>query len=168
MSLQSYILGNGVFSIGATAIALTRGGGKLTVERTFKEIVADGDYGPVEDRIRLDKEVAKLTMNTLEILAANMTKMYPALDVDTVTTTTTVKGSLEVVNTDYVTVKWTGKLANGKSCIIELTKAINMDNIDWSMVDKDEVIAQLVYTATYTEAARTTAPWSIKFVDAAI
>ena len=61
------ILGDGVFSIGAsstaaTALALTRGGGNFSVEREFRMIEADGDYGPVKERIRLIRETAKLNM----------------------------------------------------------------------------------------------------------
>jgi hypothetical protein len=168
MSVQSYLLGNGVFSIGSTAIALTRGGGKLTIERTFKEITADGDFGPVEDRLRLDREVVKLQCNMLEILAANMPKMYPALEVDatTVAGTSTVTSTLEIVTGDYMApVTWTGKLANGKTCKITLTKAINLENIEWSLVDKDEVVPQVTYTGVYAEASRTTPPWKIDFVN---
>ena len=72
------MLGAGVFYIGDTAIALTRGGGSFTVERTYREINADGDMGPVEGRIDLDRSVATLTMNVLTILS-KVADLYPAL-----------------------------------------------------------------------------------------
>lgn len=72
------MLGAGVFYIGGTAIALTRGGGSFTVEREFREINADGDRGPVEGRIELDRSVAKLTMNALTILS-RVADLYPAM-----------------------------------------------------------------------------------------
>ena len=53
------ILGDGVFAIGATDVGLTRGGGTLTIEREYRTIEADGDYGPVKGRIRKIKSVAK-------------------------------------------------------------------------------------------------------------
>ena len=43
MVAQKIILGKGVFSIGDTPIALTRGGGQFTVEREVRQIEADGD-----------------------------------------------------------------------------------------------------------------------------
>jgi len=168
MAVPSYLLGNGVFSIGSTVLALTRGGGKLTIERTFKEIPADGDFGPVEDRIRIDREVVKLQVNMLEILSANMPKMYPGLDVDTTTVsgTSTITSTLDIVTADYMApVTWTGKLSDGKTCKITLTKAINLENIEWSLVDKDEVVPQVTYTGVYAEASRTTPPWKIDFVN---
>lgn len=72
------MLGVGVFYIGDTPIALTRGGGSFAVEREFREINADGDRGPVEGRIELVKSVAKLTMNVLTILS-RVADLYPAI-----------------------------------------------------------------------------------------
>ena len=76
------VLGAGVFYIGTTAVALTRGGGKFVVEREYRNINADGDRGPVKDRIVMEGSVAKLTLNTLEILT-NITSLYPALTTTT-------------------------------------------------------------------------------------
>lgn len=76
------MLGAGVFYIDETAIALTRGGGKFSVEREFREISADGDRGPVEGRIIMDGSRATLTMNTLQILT-RMTDLYTAVEAAT-------------------------------------------------------------------------------------
>ena len=78
---QGIMLGVGVFYIGETAIALSRGGGKFTVEREFREINADGDRGPVKDRIVMEGSRATLTMNTLQILT-RLTDLYPGLGPD--------------------------------------------------------------------------------------
>lgn len=72
------LLGVGVFYIDDKPIALTRGGGNFAVEREFREINADGDRGPVEGRIVMDKSVAKLTMNVLTIMT-RLADLYPAL-----------------------------------------------------------------------------------------
>lgn len=163
-----YILGNGVLSIGGTDIALTRGGGQFVIERTIKTIVADGDYGPVKGRIRVDGEVATLTMNVLEIISANMDAMYPAMDVDTTSTpgTAAVTGTLDIVTGDYNDVVWTGEDESGNPVVITLDDAINLENLDWTMVDKDEIVDQLKFTATYDSTTRTTPPWTIEFIDA--
>ena len=165
---MDYMLGYGVFSVGGVDIALTRGGGQFTIERTYKEIVADGDYGPVMERIRKDGSRAKLVIRALEIVSTNLAAMYPALSVDTTTVagTATVTGAADIVTADYNDVVFTGVTKSGKSVVITLEDAINLENLDWALVDKDEVVAELTYTATYTEATRTTEPWSIDFVDA--
>lgn len=72
------MLGAGIFYIGETKIALTRGGGKFTVEREYREINADGDRGPVKGRIVMDASRAMLTMNTIQILT-RITDLYPAM-----------------------------------------------------------------------------------------
>lgn len=76
---DAIMLGAGIFYVGSTAIALTRGGGKFSVEREYREIAADGDRGPVEGRIELVGSRASLTMNTLQILT-RLTDLYPAIE----------------------------------------------------------------------------------------
>lgn len=78
---SSIVLGVGIFSIGGVDVALTRGGGKFTVEREFREINADGDLGPVEGRIEMEGSRATLTMNMLEFISA-MSSVYPAVGVE--------------------------------------------------------------------------------------
>lgn len=85
---KSIMLGVGIFYIGDKAIALTRGGGKFSVEREFREINADGDRGPVEDRIAMESSRATLTMNVLTILE-RFSELYTA--VEEVTTETTAE-----------------------------------------------------------------------------
>lgn len=74
------LLGLGMFYIGGTAVALTRGGGKFTVEREFREIKADGDRGPVKGRIVMEGSKASITVNALTFLT-NMAGLYPAISV---------------------------------------------------------------------------------------
>lgn len=72
------LLGYGVFSIGNIDVGLTRGGGSFKVERTARDIEADGDRGPVKGRQTIDKEIPKLEMNLLEILD-KLPNIYPGL-----------------------------------------------------------------------------------------
>ena len=165
------ILGDGVFAIGGTDIALTRGGGQFTVEREYREISADGDYGPVKDRIRVIRSRAKLLFRALEILPANIPKFYPATSEDTTTvpgtsTITGLDGTIEDVQTgDYqATITWTGKTKAGKAVTITVEDAINLENIDWALIDKEEIVPEITYTACYDESTRTTEPWKIDYV----
>lgn len=166
--MKEYILGEGIFAIGGVDIALTRGGGQFVVERTYKEIVADGDMGLVEGRLRKDGSRPKLTIRALEILSDNLTKMYPAVEVDTTTTpgTATMKPVADIQAADYVPVTWTGKDSENRSIVITLTKAINTNNIDWALIDKDEIVPELMYEGAYDKDARKDEPWKVDFVDA--
>lgn len=165
--MEEILLGYGVFSINGTDVALTRGGGKFMVERTYKEIIADGDYGPVKERIRLDRSVAKLTLRALELLEANLPKMYPATSLDTTTVpgTGTLTGTAEVAAADYQDdVTFTGVTMSGKDVTLTIENGINLENLEWDMIDKDEVVAEINYTATYLGAARKVEPWKVDYV----
>lgn len=156
------ILGHGTFYIGANAVAVTRGGGQFTVERAYRDITADGDKGSVKGRVVLDESRAKLKMNLLEIVATNLPKMYPATKLTAETGVFEAKAEIE--DTDYTPVKWVGKTKDGKGVTIELDNAINKDNLDWSMVDKGEVIAALTYEACYDDTDETEVePWQVTF-----
>lgn len=168
MAAGDIILGDGVFAIGSVDIALTRGGGQFVVEREYRQIEADGDYGPVKGRQRKIGSVARLTVNALEVLAENLPKMYPATSLDSGTGTDTFTGKEDIEEADYQTVTWTGKTAGGRSVVITLENAINLENLDWALTDKDEIVPALTYTAHYDETTRTTEPWQIEFVDAAV
>lgn len=74
----SILLGVGVFSIDDTDIALTRGGGKFTVEREFREINADGDRGMVQGRVTIESSRPKIQLNALTMLGS-MAALYPAI-----------------------------------------------------------------------------------------
>lgn len=163
------ILGDGIFSIAGVDIALTRGGGKFTVEREFREIEADGDYGVVKGRVRLIKSRAKLEINALEILDTKLASMHPSLVLTTSDAAKNVlTGVLSVADADYQsTVKWTGYTKSGKGVTIILQNAINMENIEWEQVDKEEIINKLTYTAAFLPTTRTTEPWSIEFAKTA-
>jgi hypothetical protein len=162
--VNNIILGDGVFKIGTTAIALTRGGGSFSIEREYREIEADGDFGPIKGRIRKTRSVAKLTLNALEILPANINKFYPALTATSTTTTTTFTGAIDIIDANYnETVSWTGKTKAGKAVVITLDNALCLENVQWDLVDKEEVVPEITYTATYLDSARTVEPWKIEY-----
>ena len=157
---EKILLGYGVVSVGATPIGLTRGGSSFIVDREYREIPADGDRGPVQGRIVIDTERAKLTVNALELFtAADMLKYYPGLS----NTTGTLTSTLTIAAGDYNDVTWVGKTKDGKAVTIKVENAINMDNLEWKLEDKSEVVPAIGFTATYDEAARNVAPWNVVF-----
>lgn len=168
MAAEKILLGYGVVTVGTTPIGLTRGGSSFTVEREYRNIEADGDKGAVKGRIVIDSETAKLVVNALELFnAADMTKYYPGMSVtaDNQTTPTkrTLTSTMKIIAGDYSDVKWVGKTNDGKAVTILIKNAINMDNLEWTLEDKNEVVQALGFTATYDESTRDTAPWSVEF-----
>lgn len=157
------ILGHGVFSIGGKDIAITRGGGQFVIEREYRDIEADGDRGPVKGRTVIDKSVPKRTINALSMLPEDFTNYYPGMQ-STTDTNTKVTGKTDISTEDYKTVKWTGKTKQGKGVIITLKNAINLENLDWTLQDKDEVIQALTYVGTYDEDDMENEPWDVEFI----
>ena len=162
------LLGYGVVTVGTVPIGLTRGGSVFTVEREIRPIEADGDRGPVKGRLVIDTETAKLTVNALELFnAADMDMYYPGIsitpDSETTPTKNTMTGTLAIAAGDHNDVKWVGKTKDGKAVTINVENAINMSNLEWSLEDKNEVVPSIEFTATYDEATRNTAPWSVEF-----
>src|SRR5690606_19904824 len=105
---------------------------------------------------------ATLQMNALEVLAENIPLLYPATE----NNGGKITAKADIEDTDYNdTVTWTGRTTSGKSVIITLKNAINLENIDWTMTDKEEVVPQVTFTATYKEDDRTAEPWEIEFVE---
>lgn len=161
---QDILLGHGIFSINELPVGLTRGGGKFITEREVRELPADGDRGPVKGRILIDTEIPKITVRSLELFnPTDMKRFYPALSYDEITKKIT--STLKVADEDYVDVKWEGFKKNGKKVIIIVKNAINMGNIEWDMVDKEETVPEVEYTGTYLEEERETPPYEIEYPD---
>lgn len=74
------VLGAGKFYINNTLVALSRGGGKFTVEREYREINADGDRGAVKGRVVMEGSRPKMQLNALTMLS-NLTSLYSSLEV---------------------------------------------------------------------------------------
>lgn len=166
---EKILLGLGVFTVGTTPIGLTRGGGVFTVEREYREMPADGDRGPVKGRIVIDTERAKMVVNGLDLFnATDMKKYYPGLsvtpDVVELPTKQTTTSTLVIDAGDYNDVKWVGKTKDGKNYTIIVKDAINLDNLEFKLEDKNEVVATLGFVGTYTEDQRDTPTWSAEQV----
>jgi hypothetical protein len=168
MSAGDIMLGDGVFGIvtssGATAIEfLCRGGGNLHVDKEFRLIAADGDYGPVTGRVRLIKVVPTLTVNLLELIAGNYPHLFPPSSMTT-TNSTQWRPILSLTSSAHVYgAVFTGSLRDGRSATITVSNALNMEPIDLPLTDKDEVVAKLVFTGFYTSSDRTTVPLTIVY-----
>lgn len=165
---EKILLGYGVVAVGATPIGLTRGGSSFVVEREIRNIEADGDRGPVKGRQAIDTEVAKLTVNALELFnSADMNKYYPGMvvagDNETTPTKDIMTSTLKIAEGDYNDVTWTGKTKDGKAVIITVENAINLDNLEWTLEDKNEVVPAIGFTAAYNEDSRDTPPWNVSY-----
>jgi hypothetical protein len=162
------ILGEGTFSFGAalttgalTDIGAVRGGGAFNVTRTYRKRVADGDFGFVKGRIAIDEEVATLTIRALDMFSSTISTFYPAMNSSAGSGLTTITGLMEIAAGDYKKVRFTGRTDGGNAVQITLDNAINMAPLNWDLLDKNEVVAELVYTACALEATTSVPQWTV-------
>lgn len=75
---EKIMLGAGTVFLNNSPIGLTRGGSTWTVERTIRDINADGDRGSVKGRQVIEESRAKLTINALTFID-KFTDIWPAV-----------------------------------------------------------------------------------------
>ncbi|MDD3122640.1 MAG: hypothetical protein PHC62_03870 [Candidatus Izemoplasmatales bacterium] len=160
---KEILLSQGAFYVDETAALLTRGGGKLLVEKTMRNIAADGDRGPVKGRVSIDDMTVKLEMNILEVLVEDLDQLYVGVKKDeTQTDRVSYTGKFDIDDSEYKTVKWVGKTKTGKPIQINIMNAINTENIDWTLVEKGEIISKLTYVGHYEEGSEEV-PYKVTF-----
>lgn len=75
---EKIMLGAGTVFLNNSPIGLTRGGSTWLVERTIRDINADGDRGSVKGRQVIEESRAKLTINALTFID-KFTDIWPAV-----------------------------------------------------------------------------------------
>jgi len=164
------MLGYGVFYYGAalttsslTAIGAVRGGGVFHREPTYRKLALDGDYGYVKGRVEIDEEIDTLTMRAVEFLPASINSFYPAMTSSAGGSVTTLTGNMDIADGDYKKVQFIGKTKGGNAITITVDNALNLGPLNWEFLDKNEVVDELVFTATSLEASTTTPSWKVEF-----
>jgi hypothetical protein len=164
---RDMMLGEGVFSFrdagstGAwTDVGATRGGGVFHMAREYRKRAADGDRGWVKGRVAIDNEETTLTIRSLEMLPDNINDFHPAMTSSAGSNLTTITSNLVIADGDYKAVKFTGKTDGGNACVATLNYALNMADLNWEFLDKNEVVEELVFTAFSLEATTSVPEWS--------
>lgn len=81
--------------------------------------------------------------------------------------TTKITGKGRIDDEDYQdVVSFVGKTKAGKNVIIRVFNAINLENFDWTLAEKDDVTGELTYTGCYLEDSPDDfEPWEIVYVN---
>lgn len=150
--VENVMLGKGCFYVDDVLVGLTRDGGNFSVEYEFREINADGDRGAHKGRIENEGARAKMTINHLEILT-EMEKFHPGLKVETLEGgKKRITGTGKIDDTkDYHNVEFRGETKTGKDVTIKISNAINLENINFDLKPKNEVIDTVTFQATYDD-----------------
>lgn len=78
-----------------------------------------------------------------------------------------ITGKGKIDDIDYVdTVKWIGRTKSGKGCVITIYNAINLENINFPLAEKNDVVTKATFEGTYPEEHDTDyEPWGITWVE---
>lgn len=164
-------LGNGVFYFNfgeesEAVIGVTRDGGSFTVEKEIKPIEYDGTYGSVKGMNRKVSVVPKLSLNTIEINAENLSKFYAGMKSEAKTGYTEITESLDIADEDYLTnVAFVGQTATGKQVAIIIKNALSNGNLEMAFENKNEVAVNVEFEGCYDPSALTTIPYEMRIYD---
>lgn len=152
---NNILFGRCVLLVDETLIGLTRDGASFKVEYNNRLITADGDRGPVKGRIEREEAKASIVVNHLELLT-KIEDLHSGVKRDETTEAgyTILSGTGKIDHDkDYHTVTIKGETKDGRECELTIKNAINLENIDWTFKDKDDVIDTVTYQATYDSEA---------------
>lgn len=167
MGFEKIILGEGklVLNYGEVTpidIGYVRGG-EFNENITFRHIEVDGKKGNVAGDAIVETVQPQLDVVMMEIVAANMGKVFSGLDVDATTPATTkLTRSLKIVAGDYLTnVSYVGQTKAGKAVIVKILNATGEGPVNMVFADKAEVEIPLSFMGNYTSLTDTKAPYEI-------
>lgn len=164
---NNILLGKGIFRLDGQPIGATQGGGKFTVEREYRDIAIDGAPGKIKEMTTKEGSTPTLEINHLEIISDDILKRHPALKSTTVEGgKTKITGCKDIKDTDYHTVEFVGYTKGGKEVVITIENAINLENIEFEVKEKSEVIDKCTFTGTYpVDFDDEYEPWFIEYVN---
>lgn len=144
------MLGDGATCfIDNVCVGMTRGGAAFKTNSAIKHIDADGDKGDGKGRHRKTECKPTIELNLLQLISENVKNFYSGIKVEDAETGVSKITGRSINDTDYHEVAIVGKTKDGRDVVIKLFDAINLEGLDWSTADKDEVVAKVTFTGTY-------------------
>ena len=138
-------------------------GGTFNENITFRHIEVDGKKGNVEGDAVIETVQPQLDVVMMEIVAANMAKVFSGLAVDATTPASTkITRTLTIGASAYLTnVAYVGKTKAGKAVAIKVLNATGEGPVNLIFADKSEVEIPLMFHGNYTSIEDTNAPYEI-------
>jgi hypothetical protein len=131
-------------------VGATRGGSTFSREGEIKSLEFDGKRGEVKGFRRKINGGASLTVNALEIVnAENLTKFYAGLQVDESNVDyDVITAKKQIDDTDYIdNVAFVGETLTGEEIVIIIKNALGDGAMELALEDKEEVVAEVQFTA---------------------
>ena len=160
------LLDVGVVYLGAVSpankIGATRGGIEWNLNRTIRNMEADGAIGDVKGMKRRENVRPTLTVNALEMTLANLQKFIPGANLNG----TTITGG-EIATADYIDeINVVGRRSDGATVTVKLLNCLPEGDLSGSLNDNDEAVLSPTFVAHFDPSDLDTEPWSISIVPA--
>jgi len=152
------------FASPGTLLGATRGGSTLTIEQEIREMEADGARGPVVGSRRITRVTARLVVNFLEHTVESFKRALVGSDSATFNTDwDAISRSLQIENADFLSdVTLLGEVSGSANAMaIKLSNVIADGNFELSLVDKEEGVLAVTFTAHFTADDLDTEPWTL-------
>jgi len=147
---------------GATRLGGTRGGNSFSPNRVIRQMPIDGAIGPVKEFNRRASSAPSLTVNMVELTAANLARAIAAANEATAGSFTKITGG-EVESADYI-----GNVAlattikgNDIPLVIVVQNVMVLEAPEFSMADEDETVLAVTFVGHVDVTAANTEVWSI-------
>lgn len=151
-------------------VGATSGGTTFTVEREVKEIEIDGARGKVKGARRIISENASLSINLLEMSAANFKLALTAADMTDVMNgevkvADKIKPRGKILDSDYLTniALVTTVSGTDQPCVVILKNALADDELELELEDQEEGKPEVVISAHYDPANLSEVPYEIHY-----
>jgi len=150
----------------AREIGATKDEIKFIDDKEFRYPEFNGMYGPIEGLTEIIKSVQTLTFGLLTLTWQNFDDCFVGLAVTDAGAYHQIVGDLTIAAGDYhENVSWNGERHDGKYGIIILYNALGDGKMELPIKDKEDVVANVQYTAHYGTATPTTPPFAIRLED---
>ena len=167
-TVGNFLLGAGAVYLNYTTtpvlIGATKGGSTFNSGKEIREVEQDGAYGPIKGHITKTRIAPTLTVANLELTSANLNIFMGGATTTDQTTYDEIKENLAIVAGDYIDdIAWVGEAYDGEDVIIILENVLVTEALELAATsDKEEVVPEIVFSATYDPAAATTVPYEIR------
>jgi hypothetical protein len=151
-----------------TRLGATRGGSTFTIEQDVKDMAVDGAKGPVKGGRRIIKSNAKLECSFIEISQDLISLALPGSTTEefgSPATHESIKRALQIAATDYSSnIALIGEVSgSGVPVVVIINNALADGNFELGLVDNDESVLKVQFTAHFDPSDLETEPWEIRY-----
>lgn len=149
---------------GGELLGATSGGNEFVIQQEVRQIEVDGAKGRVKGLQVITFQNPTLTVNLKEMTAQNLAKAITGAEVSTADSAYDIITSDGIIkDADYIkNVTLVGKLTDGKDVVIVVENVLQIEGLEMTMTDNNEVVIPVAFAGHY-EIGSTTAPFKIYF-----